>query len=351
MNNLIKFFLYLYPFKRSDVVLSMLRTTNNTGPSRFLNNLTKNGALKYSKFGLFNSKVFFIVSNTSPIILVLAKFLRKKIVVRVDGFSYMKRYIHVRESAYNSRKMSLARLKMNYEMAITQYYADFVIFQSDFSRRMSAKYIYPYAKNNVLVYNGVDEKHFRCEKNFDKPRISILGNFRDVDLMELYLRAFKKLHDKFSESQLYIIGKQNEEVQSVISNFLSEFDSLNMPNIVNVGAVSYEDLPSCLSKSNIGWHFTMWDWCPNSVLEQMASGNPIVCSESGGTIELVGDAGKSIYMENLNISEELLETIVSNTESIWEENQKYNKLAVNRVKSEFSINKMVMDYEKVFKNI
>ena len=76
----------------------------------------------------------------------------------------MKRYLPRKEGVYDSRKMSLKRLKINYQMAVTQYYADLVIFQSDFSRKMSAKHIYPYTKDNVLIYNGVDEEHFRCTK-------------------------------------------------------------------------------------------------------------------------------------------------------------------------------------------
>ncbi len=351
MNNLIKLILYLIPSQRSDVVISMLRTKNNTGPSRFLNNLIEKSDLRFSKLGLINSKVLFVISNTSPFILSLAKLLGKKIVVRVDGFSYMKRYVHYNENVYSSRKMSLMRLKMNYQMAVTQFYSDFVVFQSDFSRKMSSKHIYPLSKNNVLIYNGVDETHFRCNKKYDSPKISILGNFRDVDLMELYLEAFNKVHEKYPDSELLIIGKQNSEVQSIISNFLSKFSSSNKPSIKNVGSVTYEELPKHLAKANIGWHFTLWDWCPNSVLEQMASGNPVVCAEAGGTVELVGDAGKSLDIEDLIVTDELLETIVLNTQYIWENIEEYNKAAVDRVKSEFGLKKMSLNYEKVFNDI
>ena len=106
MNDLLKLMLYLIPTRKRDVVISMIRSSNNTGPSRFLNNLTSQGKLRYSKFGLINSKVFFVISNSSLLILFIAKFLNKKILVRVDGFSIMKRYIHVNETEYNSRKMS-----------------------------------------------------------------------------------------------------------------------------------------------------------------------------------------------------------------------------------------------------
>jgi glycosyltransferase involved in cell wall biosynthesis len=351
MNNLIKLILYLIPIRRSDVVISMLRTKNNTGPSRFLNNLIEKSDLRYSKLGLINSKVLFVISNTSPFILALAKLLGKKIVVRVDGFSYMKRYVHSKEGVYTSRKMSLIRLKTNYQMAVTQFYSDFVIFQSDFSRRMSAKHIYPLSINNVLIYNGVDERHFRCNKKYESPKISILGNFRDVDLMELYLEAFSKVYEKHQDSELLIIGKQNGEVKAIISKFLSGFGISNKPKIKNIGAVTYEELPKFLSETNIGWHFTLWDWCPNSVLEQMASGNPVVCSEAGGTVELVGGAGENIDIKDFTVTDELLESIVLKTDHIWENIEEYSEAAVNRVKSEFGLKKMALNYEKVFNNI
>jgi glycosyltransferase involved in cell wall biosynthesis len=351
MNNLLKLILYLIPNRRSDVVISMLRTKNNTGPSRFINNLIEKSDSRYSKLGLINSKVLFVISNTSPFILYFAKLLGKKIVVRVDGFSYMKRYVHSNENVYSSRKMSLMRLKMNYQMAVTQFYSDFVVFQSDFSRKMSSKHIYPLSKNNVLIYNGVDENHFRCNKKYNSPKISILGNFRDVDLMELYLEAFNKVYEKYPDSELLIIGKQNIDVQSTISCFLSKFSASNKPSIKNIGSVTYEELPKYLAESNIGWHFTLWDWCPNSVLEQMASGNPVICAETGGTVELVGDAGKSLKMDNLTVTDDLLESIVLNTQQVWANIEEYNEAAVNRVKSEFGLKKMASNYEKVFNNI
>ena len=68
-------------------------------------------------------------------------------------------------------------------------------------------------------------------------------------------------------------------------------------------------------------------------------------------VELVGEAGKSFKMEKIAASEELLNTIVSHTQSVWSDLPKYNEMAINRVKSKFSINKMALNYEKVFKNI
>ena len=51
--------------------------------------------------------------------------------------TYYQKFSKLKNNIYSSRKMSLMRLKMNYQMAVTQFYSDFVVFQSDFSRNMS----------------------------------------------------------------------------------------------------------------------------------------------------------------------------------------------------------------------
>ena len=83
----------------------------------------------------------------------------------------------------------------------------------------------------------------------------------------------------------------------------------------------------------------------------MASGNPVICAEAGGTVELIGDAGKSFKMDNLTVTNDILESIVLNTQQVWAKIEEYNVAAVNRVKSEFGLKKMASNYEKVFNNI
>ena len=53
-------------------------------------------------------------------------------------------------------------------------------------------------------------------------------------------------------------------------------------------------------------HIAWLDWCPNSVVEGLASGLPVLCSSNGGTKEIVKDDGIVMQIEeDYNIGEEL----------------------------------------------
>jgi glycosyltransferase involved in cell wall biosynthesis len=44
-------------------------------------------------------------------------------------------------------------------------------------------------------------------------------------------------------------------------------------------------------------HLAWLDWCPNTVVEGLASGLPVLCSHNGGTKELVKDDGIILELE------------------------------------------------------
>ena len=44
-------------------------------------------------------------------------------------------------------------------------------------------------------------------------------------------------------------------------------------------------------------HLAWLDWCPNTVVEALSCGVPVLCSHNGGTKELVKDNGVIIQLE------------------------------------------------------
>ena len=342
MKGLIKLLFQLLP-SNSDVTVSVRWKKNMTGPERFLSNLVNKSSLNYSFRGLGNSKVFFVISNTSIYALLLAKLIGKFIVVRTDGFSLPRRYLPSGKNIPKTRAFGIKRIKSNYSMSLTQYYADVVIYQSDFSREMSSKHIYPIKSNSKVIYNGVDTNHFNIVKQQEDLRICVLGNFRDIDLMEFYLKSFNSLRKVHPTAKLYVIGKIHEEVQ----DFIGKSSFYLSPSVEFVGEYTYDELPFLLSKTNVGWHFTLWDWCPNSVLEQMASGNPVICFEPGGTKELVStsDDVLSIYGYDEVGS---VQKVVDRTLIVWMNIEDYRLKAKKRISDNFTIPIMQRNYENVF---
>ena len=44
-------------------------------------------------------------------------------------------------------------------------------------------------------------------------------------------------------------------------------------------------------------HLAWLDWCPNTVVEGLSCGAPVLCSHNGGTKELVKDNGVVVQLE------------------------------------------------------
>jgi glycosyltransferase involved in cell wall biosynthesis len=64
--------------------------------------------------------------------------------------------------------------------------------------------------------------------------------------------------------------------------------------VLFTGRYAQRDAPSVYRRAHVLLHPKVNDPCPNVVLEALACGLPVVHSESGGTPELVGDAGVGV---------------------------------------------------------
>ena len=148
-----------------------------------------------------------------------------------------------------------------------------------------------------------------------------------------------------------IVGASKPDVTNIITEFCRENTPSLEQAIKTTGPLSYEEIPDHLASANLAWHFTPWDWCPNSVLEQMASGNPVICASSGGTSELVGPAGISISIPQLQIKPDLQRKAVQATNKVWQEIKTYSLMASQRASTEFNVSKMALSYENLFDNI
>lgn len=65
-----------------------------------------------------------------------------------------------------------------------------------------------------------------------------------------------------------------------------------------LGEYRPDDLPTLLACADVALHLKYKDPCPNAVIERMALGVPHVYSDSGGTPELVGEAGIPLAVED-----------------------------------------------------
>ena len=106
------------------------------------------------------------------------------------------------------------------------------------------------------------------------------------------------------------------------------------------------DIPYCLALMNIYVQPSRFEGVPNSVLEAMASGLPVVATDVGGVQEVVQN-GKTGLLVDPDNDTQLIEAIESLI-AIADKRRALGALALKRVTSRFSIQKMVSDYEHLY---
>ncbi len=242
------------------------------GPYTFMKNLK--GYLVDIKYP-FTNRIFFAKGIFFPIqydITVLKKFKKKNtaIIQRLDGISYPSK---------NGDKYS----KQNKEIEeIYNNYASFVVFQSEYSKKQCFKIIgEKEADNYEIIINGVNKKMFYPGNNRDLiPKKFIFvttGNFRHMEMLEPVIKALDGLIDKIS-FEFWIIGQ--------ITN-VNLLTYVKRKYIKYLGWKNMGEVALLLRQSDVFLYSFFNPPCPNSVLEAVSSGLPVVGFDSGSMSELL----------------------------------------------------------------
>ena len=197
--------------------------------------------------------------------------------------------------------------KRNRTIVKVQKISKKVIYQSQFCKITSKKLNNYINKNNVILYNPplISKK---INKNINKNKFNILltGIFgkESKHILIPTLKAIKYLNDVKKPNfdyRLNIFGVIKNEM--ITSKWYNEYEkiykNLRLKNLVKFhGKYKHSDIKNILYNTNLAIHTKYKDPCPNAVIEKLISGIPHVYSNSGGTPEIVGNAGISINVKN-----------------------------------------------------
>ncbi|MGW5667235.1 glycosyltransferase family 4 protein [Micromonospora sp. NPDC003776] len=157
----------------------------------------------------------------------------------------------------------------------------------------------PIARGPVAVIGSrVDTTMFQPVADHRGPRLDavMVGSLVPVKNHATVLHAWARVAGHFSDARLAIAGegRSRPELESLIS-------ALGLHrNVELLGAVPYREIPLLLARARLFLHPSWSEGQPRAVLEGMACGMPVICSDipahrdivSGGTGSLVpaGDA-------------------------------------------------------------
>lgn len=184
----------------------------------------------------------------------------------------------------------------NQRMARTFHKADYVFFQSEFCKRSAERYLGLREGAGEILYNAVDTEFYRPLLS-QEPRAGrayrfLLTGKIDNHLfyrIESTLRGLAEAVKLGLDAVLDVAGWVAPDAQDrtkVLADELGIADRVRL-----TGPYTQEQAPSIYQGADAYVMTKHNDPCPNTVLEALATGLPVLYSDTGGVGELVGAAG------------------------------------------------------------
>jgi len=169
-----------------------------------------------------------------------------------------------------------------------------IITVSEFSRRRLLELTGVDENRVVVIPNGVGRQfvavdperqaEVRRRLRLPSPYVLSVGSLEPRKNLPRLLEAWRQLSAKDRHLSLVLVGASGQQFQSIDLTG-------NMPSVMTAGYVSDEDLPAVYSGAQLFVYPSLYEGFGLPVLEAMACGTPVVCSQITALAEVVQDAG------------------------------------------------------------
>ena len=190
----------------------------------------------------------------------------------------------------------------NARMARTFHQADHVFFQSRFCQRSAEKFLGARSGTSEVLYNAVDTGVFRPavsgrDEHRQRFRFLITGKISSNHSyrVESTIRGLAEARREGLDCVLEVAGWLGDDTLDKAKDLCLE---LNVSDAVTFsGPYSQAQAPTIYQRADAYVMTNHHDACPNTVLEALACGLPVLYADSGGVGELVGPSGVAIPSE------------------------------------------------------
>ncbi len=193
-------------------------------------------------------------------------------VLRLDGI------------AIDNQNTIVNSIKINHKIFKSINRAGAIVYQSNFTK-MLIEHFFDYQKEHfAVIINGVDLEEFTASGSNFRSEINLQKN--DIVLItSAAWRKHKRLKDVLKV--FYEIEKESPVDFHLIILGNSDIPIPVHPRIHYPGVVAVNELAKWYRTGDIFIYLSWLDNCPNSVIEAQACGLPVICSNQGGTHEIL----------------------------------------------------------------
>jgi glycosyltransferase involved in cell wall biosynthesis len=291
------------------------------------------------------SDAVLVIAGTRNLIpLLMARQRGQRIVQRLDGMNWVHRkrktgIKHFLRAEYGNFILSFIRRNI----------ATKIIYQSEFSRNWWEE---RYGKTRVplaVIHNGIDLNAYSAGSIPPYPPYRLLlvegnlGGGYDMGL-DNAIKLAETLKEKYNlPIELTVVGKISDEHRLRV-------EEKSRASIKWLGSVSRERIPEIMRYAHLFFSADLHPACPNSVIEALACGLPVVGFDTGAVKELViGDAGRVVpYGSNSwNIEPPDVPALAQAAFDILKNQPHFSRTARAHAESALGLDLMVESYLKV----
>lgn len=231
---------------------------------------------------------------------------------------------------------------------IRRFFASTIVYQSQFTQRWWTQVHGKIKTASTVIHNGVDLDIYSPSTTVlppdDRIRILViegnLGGGHEFGFLNVvnFCRQFKEQLNKPLE--LKVVGKVPVALQEkLISETWIDW----------AGVIDRDQIPDILHSSHLYMPCEINAACPNSLIEALACGTPVIGFETGALSELVGADGGIIVpygASDTNLEPANVAALLPAAHRILERLETYQIAARSRAREYFDVNQMVDKYLK-----
>ncbi|MCF8380660.1 MAG: glycosyltransferase family 4 protein [Bacteroidales bacterium] len=274
--------------------------------------------------------------------LLKAKLKRSAIIYRLGGINWL--YKHKPE--ISKIKKFLISLKLRLISFTQRIFGNAIIYQSEFSKKWLLKLKQSANLKNIsIIFNGVDINLFKptIPISSTKSKLSLICVEGNLDYTPYFIELINSL-------QCMLIDKGTLQGIKLYGDFENPANRKRLnPSISSNGLISKNEIHK-VYRDSIYLSLDINPGCPNSLLEALASGIPVVGFDTGSLIELVPpEAGVIVPYggDPWNLDYPDVDALVQAIIKVSDNYEEFSRNARKIAEEKYSLDIMMAKYMKI----